>query len=305
MGVRALGGAALVVAATVALAGCGPSATDPPAGDAKPTVVTSTDVYGAVVRAVGGDLVTVRPLIHDPEADPHSYESTPADAAAVAGAAVVVTNGGGYDDFVPELVEASGGHPTLIDVVALSGLPGAGAAGFNEHVWYSLPTVRKLAGQLATDLGAADPADAATYAANAGAFSARIDGLVADTAAIGAAHPGTRVAVTEPVPGYLLQAAGLSDATPPEFTEAVEEDTDPPAAALARTLALFDPPQPVAALVLNAQTSTPTTDQVRAAAQTGGVPVVEVTETLPPGATDYVDWMGGQIDALATALNGK
>src|SRR4051812_48247237 len=293
MAVRALGAAALAVAAAVALTACGSSWASP-ADDAKPAVVTSTDVYAAVARAVGGDLVTVRALIDDPEADPHSYESTPADAAAVAGAAVVVTNGGGYDDFVPELVEASGGHPTLIDVVALSGLPGAGAAGFNEHVWYSLPTVQKLAGQLATDLGAADPADAATYAANAKAFSARIDGLVADTAAIGAAHPGVRVAVTEPVPGYLLQAAGLSDATPPEFTEAVEEDPAPPAAALARTLALFDPPRPVAALVLNAQTSTPTTDQVRAAAQTGGVPVVEVTETLPPGATDYVDWMGSQ-----------
>jgi zinc/manganese transport system substrate-binding protein len=305
MAVRAAGAAALAVAAGLVLAACGPAAADAPAGDAKPVVVTSTNVYGAVARAVGGDLVTVRALIDNPEADPHSYESTPADAAAVAGAAVVVANGGGYDDFVPELVEASGGRPTVIDVVALSGLQSPGATEFNEHVWYSLPTVQKLAGQLATDLGAADPADAGTYAANARAFSGRVDGLVADTAAIGAAHRGARVAVTEPVPGYLLQAAGLTDATPAGFTEAIEEDTDPPAAALAGALALFGPPQPVAALVLNAQTTTPTTDQVRAAAQTGGVPVVEVTETLPPGATDYVDWMGAQIDALAAALNGK
>jgi zinc/manganese transport system substrate-binding protein len=305
MGVRALGVAAVAAAATVALAACGSSSGAAPTTGAKPTVVTSTDVYGAVARAVGGDLVTVRPLIHDAKGDPHSYESTPADAAAVAGAAVVVANGGGYDDFLPELVEASGAQPAVIDVVALSGLPGAGSEGFNEHVWYSLPTVQKLAGQLATDLGAADPADAATYTANAKAFSDRVDGLAADTAAIAAAHSGTRVAVTEPVPGYLLQAAGLQDATPPAFTEAIEEDTDPPAAALAQELALLAPPQPVAALVLNAQTTTPTTDQVRAAAQTGGVPVVEVTETLPAGATDYVDWMGAQIDALATALNGK
>jgi zinc/manganese transport system substrate-binding protein len=305
MAVRAAGAAALVAAAGLALAACGPAPAGAPAGDAKPVVVTSTNVYGAIARAVGGDLVTVRSLIDNPEADPHSYESTPADAAAVAGATVVVANGGGYDDFVPELVEASGGRPTAIDVVALSGLETPGATGFNEHVWYSLPTVQKLAGQLATDLGAADPADAAAYAANARAFSGRVDGLVADTAAIGAAHRGTRVAVTEPVPGYLLRAAGLVDATPPEFTEAIEEDTDPPAAALAAALALFGPPQPVAALVLNAQTTTPTTDQVRAAAQTGAVPVVEVTETLPPGATDYVDWMGGQIDALAAALNGR
>jgi zinc/manganese transport system substrate-binding protein len=33
--------------------------------------------------------------------------------------------------------------------------------------------------------------------------------------------------------------------------------------------------------------------------------VVGVTETLPQGTTDYVSWMGGQIDALAGALNGS
>jgi zinc/manganese transport system substrate-binding protein len=303
MGARSFGVAALVVAAAAALAACGSPGS--PAADGKPTVVASTDVYGAIARAVGGDMVTVRSLIDNPAADPHSYESTPADAAAVAGAAVVVANGGGYDDFVQKLVDSSGGHPTVIDVVALSGLEPADApAGeFNEHVWYSLPTVQKLAGQLATDLGAADPADAARYTANAQAFSGRLDGLIADTRAVATAHTGTRVAITEPVPGYLLQAAGLIDVTPPAFTEAVEEDTDPPAAALAATLTLFGPPQPVAALVLNAQTTTPTTDQVVAAAQTGGVPVVEVTETLPPGATDYADWMGAQITALAAALN--
>jgi zinc/manganese transport system substrate-binding protein len=305
MGVRPFGTVALVVAATVALAGCGSASAGGPAAGAEPTVVASTDVYGAVAQAVGGDLITVRSLIHDAAGDPHSYESTPADAAAVAGAAVVVANGGGYDDFVPQLVEASGGHPEVIDVVTLSGLDTGNDPEFNEHVWYSLPTVQKLAGQLATDLGTADPGHAATYTANAKAFSGRLDGLIADTKAIAAAHDGTRVAITEPVPGYLLQAAGLTDATPSEFTEAIEEDTDPPAAALAQTLALFGPPRPVAALVLNSQTTTPTTDQVKAAAQTGGVPVVEVTETLPTGATDYADWMGGQIHALATALNGN
>jgi zinc/manganese transport system substrate-binding protein len=112
------------------------------------------------------------------------------------------------------------------------------------------------------------------------------------------------VAVTEPVPGYLIQSAGLTDVTPPKFSAAVEEDTDPPAAVLQETLALFQG-DPVRALVLNAQTETPTTDQVQQAAQTARVPVVDVTETLPQGTTDYVSWMGGQIDALASALNGS
>jgi zinc/manganese transport system substrate-binding protein len=33
------------------------------------------------------------------------------------------------------------------------------------------------------------------------------------------------------------------------------------------------------------------------------VPVVEFTETLPEGTTDYPSWMGAQIDALAGALD--
>jgi zinc/manganese transport system substrate-binding protein len=73
---------------------------------------------------------------------------------------------------------------------------------------------------------------------------------------------------------------------------------------LQETLTLFSG-DPVRALVVNAQTETPSTDQVRETAQTAGVPVVEVTETLPEGTTDYVSWMGAQIDALADALDGS
>src|SRR3954470_15205091 len=110
MAARALGAAALAVAAAVALGACGSAPAGSSVSDgAKPAVVTSTDVYAAVARPVGGELITVRPLIRDPQRDPHPHVRTPADAAAVAGAAVVVTNGGGYDDFVPELVKASGG----------------------------------------------------------------------------------------------------------------------------------------------------------------------------------------------------
>jgi zinc/manganese transport system substrate-binding protein len=310
--------AAVAALAVLTVAGCGSAtqtpAAAPPAADAAVPVVASTNVYGSIVQAVGGDHVSVDSLIHDPAADPHSYESTPADAAAVAKAKLVVVNGGGYDDFLTRLVDSSGAEPTVIDVAGLSGLvpaeeqhaEGAGEeehehGEFNEHFWYSLPTVQKVATQIATDLAAAAPADAAEFTANAQAFNARIADLIGRAEAIGKAQPGARVAVTEPVPGYLVQTAGLTDVTPHEFTEAIEEDTDPPAAALQETLALFTGGQ-VRALILNAQTETPSTDQVRDAAQTAGVPVVEVTETLPEGVTDYSAWMGGQIDALARAL---
>jgi zinc/manganese transport system substrate-binding protein len=309
-------GTALVALATLTLAGCGAGSTTAPAApsvDAPLTVVTSTNVYGSIAQAVGGNRVTVTSLINDPAADPHSYESTPADAAKVAGANVVLYNGGGYDDFMQRLVQSAGGKATVVNVTQLSGLAptdasgGAAPAGqssFNEHFWYSLPTMQKVATQLATDLGAADSANAAQFTSNAQAFNAKVADLLTKEQAIGAAHSGARVAITEPVPGYLIEGAGLDDVTPPAFTKAVEEDTDPPAAVLQQTLALFTG-DPVRALILNAQTETPTTTQVEQAAQTAGVPVVKVTETLPAGVNDYVSWMGSEIDAVANALNGR
>lgn len=289
--------------AVLVLAGCGAAgpATTPGAASGGVSVVTSTNVYGSIAEAVGGDRVAVASLVADPAADPHSFESTPTDAVAVSEAKLVIFNGGGYDDWMPRLLQSAGGDRAVIDVGELSGLASAGGA-FNEHFWYSLPTVTKLAGAIAADLATADPAHADEFTANAGSFSARVGELQAEAQAIGAAHPGARVAVTEPVPGYLIETAGLTDATPPEFSKAIEEDTDPPAAVLQQTLALFGP-QPVQALIVNAQTETPTTDRVRQAAQTDGVPIVEVTETLPAGSTDYLSWMSGQVDALAAAVN--
>lgn len=312
---------AAVIAAAVAsatlLAGCGqPATTSDPTG--RPAVVTTTDVYGSVAAAVAGDKATVHAIITDPAADPHEYETTASDALAVSKAAVLVANGAGYDDFAGKLLDTAGGRPALIDVTTLSGLPGssagrassgaalpAAAPDFNEHVWYHLPTVAKLADRIAAELGKADPGDAATFTANATRFKTGLDGLNARITAIAGAHRGERVAVTEPVPGYLIAAAGLVDTTPPALSHAVEEGSDPPASVMDQTLQLFAGPGKVKALLVNAQTGGATTDQLTRAADTAGVPVVAVTETFPAGTNDYVTWMGDEIDRLAAALDKR
>lgn len=298
----------LLTAAAVgalALAGCGSPtpAPGPPAPGSPVGVVASTDVYGSIASAVGGDHVKVTSLIHTPGTDPHEYETTASDAAAVGASKVLIENGGGYDDFAGKLAQAAGGKPTVIDVSELSGL--RTGPEFNEHVWYHLPTMAKLADRLSAALGQADPADAASFQANATAFKAKLDGLSAKVAAIKSGHPGGRVAITEPVPMYLVEAAGLTNATPEAFSSAVEQGNDPPAAVLNQTLALFNGPGKVAALLANGQTESPATKQVEQAAVRGGVPVVKVTETLPAGTMDYVTWMGGQIDALSGALDRR
>lgn len=315
--------AALVsgLALALATAGCGsadqakPATT--PGQDATVSVVASTDVYGAVASAVAGPHVKVTSIIHSPDADPHEYENTPADVVAVGEAKVLVTNGGGYDGFADKLAEAASHKPVVINAVALSGLAPAETAreaahgergraeGFNEHVWYNLPTVAKVADALAGELAKADPPNAATYQANAAAFHERLDGLAAKLNAVKAAHQGTKVAATEPVAGYLIDAAGLTNVTPAEYSEAIEEGNDPPAAVLNRTLAAFQGADPAKVLLLNAQTESTATKQVEDAAGKAGVPIVKVTETLPAGIVDYVQWMGAQIDQLAGALERK
>ncbi len=291
--------AILTPALALALTACGSGAASPAPG--RLAVVASTNVYGSIAQAVGGDAVSVTSIIDSPDADPHEYEARPTDAVAVTTAKVLVYNGAGYDDFATRLLGAAGTKPLAIDVAQLSGLQTG--PGFNEHVWYSFPTVKKLADALATDLGRADPAQAATFTANAAAFNARIDAVTAKLDAVKTKHGGQKVGVTEPVPLYMVQAAGLVDATPTEFSEAVDEGTDPPAAVLAATLATLQGPDKVKALLPNAQTETPLTTQVEQAATTNGVPVVKVTETLPAGVTDYVTWMTQQVDALAAALD--
>ena len=308
------------MALPLALAGCGSSgasstpasAGPPPSSSSAPVhVIASTDVYGSIVSAVGGDRVEVTSIIDSPDADPHEYEATPKDAAAVNEAKLVVVNGGGYDDFATKLVDAASTKPMVLDVVDLSGLQttatpaaGADAPEFNEHVWYSLPTVEKLADRLAADLATTDPSGAATYTANATAFKAEVDGLITKLGAIKAAHGGDKVAITEPVPLYLLEAAGLQNVTPEEFSEAAEEGNDPPAAVLTETLELFTD-RTVKVLLPNAQTESPATRQVEQAATSAAIPVVPVTETLPAGVDDYVDWQSGQIDRLSAALDGQ
>ena len=91
--------AVLVLAAATGLSGCG--ALTHSHGI---VVVASTDVWGSVARAVAGRHVAVRSILSGGDIDPHSYEASPADAAAIADATLVVFNGGGYDAWVDRVL---------------------------------------------------------------------------------------------------------------------------------------------------------------------------------------------------------
>ncbi|MFJ4280241.1 metal ABC transporter solute-binding protein, Zn/Mn family [Streptomyces massasporeus] len=295
---------ALLTSASLALlAGCGSSSdsADDKSAPARVAVVASTNVYGDIARRIGGDRVDVTSLISDPDQDPHSYEANPQNQLALSKAKIVIENGGGYDDFVDHMLK--GGHndsAEVINAVDVSGRTAPKGGELNEHVWYDFPTVAKVADRISTALAEADPGDAAAFEKNTAAFRAELKPLQAREAQIKKAHGGDAVAITEPVPLYMIEASGLVNRTPAEFSEAIEEGDDVSPRVLKESLALFSGKK-VKALVYNEQTSGPQTEKAEAAAKAAGIPVVPVTETLPDGE-DYLGWMAANLDALASAL---
>ncbi|MCU1508642.1 MAG: transporter solute binding protein [Glaciihabitans sp.] len=294
---------AVIALGGILLAGLTACSSATAASDGVVTVVASTDVYGDIASQIGGSYVKVTSIINDPSQDPHSYEGDARVQLALSQADVVIKNGGGYDDFVGTLL-AGANNPTaaVVDVATLSGLDQHPSSGtFNEHLWYDFPTMKKLVSALAGKLAALDPGHGVDFRANAKTFTGKLTALEAREAAVNAASGGDGVAITEPVPLYLLSAAGLVNRTPPEFSQAVEEGTDVPPAILQQTLALFSS-HTVRALVYNAQTSGPETDALLKAATAAKVAVVPVTETLPKGK-DYLQWMSDNLTAIEAAVS--
>jgi zinc/manganese transport system substrate-binding protein len=295
-------GLAALAALAMVVAGCGSSSGQTPAANnanPKIAVVASTNVWGSVVQAVGGDAVSVKSIISDPSADPHSYPDKPETATTVSEAKLLVYNGGGYDDFFTKLADTSGKNAKKIVAFDVAAKGPSGST--NEHVWYDLPSVKKVADKIAEELGAMAPDKKDTFTSNAKTFDGKLDELIAKAQKIGKDKPGAKVVVTEPVPEYLIETAGLTNATPEEFSKAVEQGSEPSASAVAEITDLVTGKK-VAAVLNNAQTETPVTKALKESANKSGVPVVDVTETLPEGVTSYVDWMTKQVDALASAI---
>ncbi len=288
---------AVLLVGVAALAGCSSSVADPPG---RIGVVASTDVYGSLASTVGGQYAHVTSIIDDPAKDPHEYQADARTQLAVSTAQVIVENGGGYDDFVDTMVSASGNtRATVIDAVKLSGYDST-ANDFNEHVFYDYPTVIKVVDSIVAAFTSADPDHAAVFANNGTTLHRQLSTLEASEKNFAVTTSGVGVAITEPLPDYVLDALGMKIVTPSAFSTAIEDGTDAPAAVLEQTLQTFAS-HDAQVLVYNEQTGGPQTDAVLAAAKKAGIPTVAVTETLSPGFS-YVQWQTKVLTGIAAAV---
>jgi zinc/manganese transport system substrate-binding protein len=217
----------------------------------------------------------------------------------VSQARLVIQNGAGYDAFMVKLEAAAPNTQRL--VVTIADVLGVHGRDANPHLWYDVPALGRIAGAIAAGLERADAAHAAEYRAGLGRFVASLRPLRAQVAQIRRSFAGKPVAYTDPVPGYLIEAAGLKNVSPSSFTRAIEEGTDPTPQAVAAVDALVSG-RKIAVLLYNSQAVSPITARVRSAAVHAGIPVVGMTETLPPHLS-FQQWQLAQARALYRALS--
>ena len=298
-----------------------------------PTVYATTNVWGSVAKAVGGDKVNVIVGVDDLSQDPHDYQATAIDKLNITKSAVMLVNGGGYDDWGMSLAESVSHKPVVINAVALSGLsPNTDNAAdesageqhqhdtqheiktahpqpsdhphvhgdFNEHVFFSLDTAKKVAEAVNKQLAATSPANQAIYAKNTQHFIQQIDALKVKAKQIGQQKAITAFA-TEPVTGYLLADMGIKDVTPKAYVVQSETDAGVSVKVLNDSKSLLSNKQ-VGLLVVNAQTEDATSKQLITLAKASTVPVVAVYETLPDGVTSYTQFIEKTLDDFAAAM---
>lgn len=290
--------AALGLLLVVGLTACSLGAGASPGSD-RLTVVAAENFWGSIAAQVGGDRVQVTNIIDNPNADPHAYEPTTANARSMASARFVIVNGIGYDPWADKLISANpvAGRDVL-NVGELVGVP----VGGNPHQWYSPQSVQRVIDAITAEYKKLDAKDASYFDQQRSSFEtkglAQYQGLISD---IKAKYAGTPVGASESIFALMAPALGLNLLTPPSFLTAISEGTEPTAGDKATIDHQITSGQ-IKVYVYNRQNATPDIQRQIEEARNAGIPVATITETLAPAGASFQAWQVRELQDLAAAL---
>ncbi len=164
----------------ISLAAC---AAPPTPAQASLKVIATETFLADIAQNVAGDRLKVETLI-PAGTDPHTFEPTPGDVRRIAESRVLIVNGAGLEEFLDRLLQNAGGERLVIE--ASKGLQSRAleehaahehAHASDPHFWLDPNNVIQYAENIRAGLSQADPAGAATYAANARAYTAQLKEL--------------------------------------------------------------------------------------------------------------------------------
>jgi zinc/manganese transport system substrate-binding protein len=154
---------------------------------------------------------------------------------------------------------------------------------------------------LADELARLSPDAADFFQERATARQAGLRPYLDAVLALGSTVSGRTYAATEPVFDRMATALGLVDSTPQGYRRASSNDSDPAPGDLAEFETALAAGR-IDVLIYNTQTSGSVPEQLRAAADKAGVPVVEVSESPRDANGSFVAWQVAQLTELSDAL---
>ena len=283
-------------------------------------VTTSFSILGDLVSQVGGERVKVRTLV-GPDEDAHAFQPRPSDARNVGGAALVVVNGLGFDDWMVRLAR-SGGYKGEV-VVASAGIDTlamttdehdhdhghgpeddkAEAKAVDPHAWQDVGNVRRYVANIAGALAKADPDGASAYRANAERYDGELKALDAEIRTAFAALPAERrkVVSSHDAFGYFGRAYGIRFLSP----VGVSNNAEPTAQGVARLIRQLKA-EKVPAVFIENVADPRLIERIRSesGAQIGGTLYSDALSKADGPAPSYVRMMRANLDALRQAMSG-
>jgi zinc/manganese transport system substrate-binding protein len=279
-------------------------------------VTTSFSILGDLVSQVGGERVKVRALVGADE-DAHAFQPRPSDARDVGGAALVVVNGLGFDDWMVRLAR-SGGYKgevvvasTGIDTLAMTkdddhhhhGHDHGKAEGkaVDPHAWQDVGNVRRYVANIADALAQADPEGATAYRANAERYDGELQALDAEIRAAFADLPTERrkVVSSHAAFGYFGRAYGVQFLSP----VGVSNNAEPTAKGVARLIRQLKA-EKVPAVFIENVADPRLIERIRSesGARIGGTLYSDALSSADGLAPSYVQMMRANLNTLRDAL---
>jgi zinc transport system substrate-binding protein len=203
--------AAIALVAWLACAAAA-AAVEPTAGATHPLKVGVTlhPYYSWTSNVIRGTDVQVVPVLPG-EIDAGDYQPRPEDIKKIGDLDAIVVNGVGHDDFIFDMIKASGNDRIAVirpnDGVPL--LKAANGGSVNSHTFISFSNAIQQTYAIAKALSALRPAQADQFQANAADYAKRLRAIKSQAAAKLVDAKVNRVVTVHDGYGYLMQEFGI------------------------------------------------------------------------------------------------
>lgn len=175
-------------------------------GNDRLDVATTVAPISSITRNIGGDRIRLRGIVPD-ATNSHTFEPSPSDARVLAAADMLIANGLRLEQPTFDLAEASMRPGAPIHLLADATIEAdewlfdfsfpESEGDPNPHLWMNVRYAQRYAELIEGWLAEADPANAAYYARNLEAYTARLKDLDARIrAAVETVPPGDRKLLT-------------------------------------------------------------------------------------------------------------